>query len=632
MAPSSARGQNNPSRRPFLLVVLLLALLPSLAGAQVRDWAVTYDSGGSDQAGCSGCDRSPFGFVPDWVRKTRSVAADAGGNSWMTGSTSNGKNVDVLTVRYDAQGNRLWAMTYDGGDFDAAVAVAVDGAGNAYVAGVTHRMTFDFDLQPHALLLKYGAGGNLLWERVYRAGVWSQGLALAVDAAGTSYLGVQSYSEDDFVYAELLKTSPAGAGLGSDGAFFGFDYEEQGPTAVALDASGDAYLAGWVYKPSEPDQTDSFVFKFGGWAQRYDSGGQDVAHDVAVDTAGRIFLTGRGGTAAFGPTGAPLWSAPFSGTPHALVAGGGAVWVTGTDAQDFRTARYDAATGAQAWSTTSGGSGADAAYALRSIGGVVYVTGTSSNGAKDDVLTVGLDAVTGAKVGQDRLDLGGTERAAAMAAAGNGLWVAGTVDGDTLTLRYALPETGPDVIDLTLSPATFAGGCQSSTGRVTLSVPAPAGGTEVLLTSTNPVAVVPHSVTVPAGQTRASFPVTAPAVSTAQTGSITATAGGQSRSATLKVRPIGVASLLLAPNPVTGPGGVEGSVLLECAAAPGGITVQLTSSAPSVAWPNAPSLLIPAGATTGRFTVSTADVPTTRYVEIKAVAAGVSKTVRLEVR
>ena len=44
MAPSSARRQNNPSRRPFLLLVLL-ALLPTLSGAQVRDWAVTYDSG-----------------------------------------------------------------------------------------------------------------------------------------------------------------------------------------------------------------------------------------------------------------------------------------------------------------------------------------------------------------------------------------------------------------------------------------------------------------------------------------------------------------------------------------------------------------------------------------------------------
>lgn len=631
MALSSTRGPISPPSRPLLLV-LLLALFPALAGAQVRDWAATYDSGEPDFVGCPGCGQSYFGFVPEWVPKTRAVAADAGGNSWITGSSANEKNTDVLTSKYDAEGNRLWTVTYDGGDFDSGVAVAVDGAGNAYVGGISRRMTFEFDVQPHALLLKYGPGGDLLWERVYRAGVWSEGLALAVDAAGTSYLGVQSYSEDDYVYAELLATSPDGAGLGSDGAFFGFDSEEQGPVAVALDAGGNAYLAGWVYKPHEADVTDSFVFKFGGWAERYDSGGQDVAHDVTVDAAGRIFLTGRGGTAAFGPTGAALWSAPFSGTPHAVTAGDGAVWVAGTDAQDFRTTRYDAATGAASWSTASGGSGADAAYALRSIGGVVYVAGTSSKGAKDDVLTVALDAATGAGVGQDHLDLGGTERAAAMAAAGNGLWVAGTADGDTLNVRYALPATGPAVIDLTLVPAAFPGGCKSSTGRITLSAPAPAGGTEVHLATTNPAAVVPPSVTVPAGQTRASFTITAPAVSAAHTGSVTAAAGGQSRDATLKVRPIGVASLLLAPNPVTGPGQVEGSVVLECAAAPGAVTVQLTSSDRTVAWPGAPTILIPAGATIGHFTLSTADVTATRHVNVKAAAAGVSRVVRLEVR
>jgi hypothetical protein len=167
---------------------------------------------------------------------------------------------------------------------------------------------------------------------------------------------------------------------------------------------------------------------------------------------------------------------------------------------------------------------------------------------------------------------------------------------------------------------------------VTLGSPAPAGGTVVTLASTNPVAVTPSSVTVPAGQTSASFPITAPAVASSQVGTVTATAGGQSRSATLKVRPIGVLSLLLAPNPVTGPGRVDASVLLECAAAPGSITVQLTTSDQSVARPDVPSIVIPAGASTGRFTVSTADVDATRWVNIKAAAGGVSKTVRLEVR
>jgi len=608
MAPRIARGQNNPSLRPLLLI-FLLGLLPALAHAQVRDWSATYDSGSA-----------------------RAVTADGNGNSWITGRSSNGTNYDVLTVKYDVDGNQQWAVTYDGGDFDGSVAVAVDGAGNAYVAGTTYRMTLDFDLQPHSLLLKYDPSGTLLWERVRRIGVSSQGFALAVDGAGNAYFAVQNYSTDDYYYAELLKLSPTGAILGSDTAFFGFDYEEQGPTAVALDAAGAAYMVGWLYKPFEADQRDYFVLRFGGWAGLFDSGGQDEAYDVTVDGAGRVFLTGNRGTAAFSSTGMPLWAVPFSGTPRAVAAADGAVWVTGTDAQNFRTARYDAATGVQAWSKTSGGPAADTAYALRVLGGVVYVAGTSSNGANDDVLTVGLDAATGNQVGQDRFDLGGTEKASAMASIGNAFWVAGTAGADALNIRYETAQAGPAVSALSLSPATFPGGCKSSTGRVTLSAPAPAGGAVVLLSTTNPVATIPSSVTVPAGQTSATFPITAPAVSTVQTGTVAATYGGQSRSATLKVRPIGVASLVLSPNPVTGPSPVSGSVVLECAAAPGPITVQLTSSDPTVAWTSAPSILIPTGAATGRFTLSTADVTTTRWVNIKAAAGGVSQTVRLEVR
>ena len=63
------------------------------------------------------------------------------------------------------------------------------------------------------------------------------------------------------------------------------------------------------------------------------------------------------------------------------------------------------------------------------------------------------------------------------------------------------------VTSLTLDPATITGGSgASATGTITLSAPAPAGGTSVDLMSSNPrLAAVQPSVTVPAGQTSASF-------------------------------------------------------------------------------------------------------------------------------
>lgn len=442
MTPRISRGQNHPSSL-FLLFVFLLGPFPVLAGEQVREWAVTYDSGGPDQVGCTHCDQSPISLIPASVRSVHAVAADAGGSSWIAGGTSNGTNADILTARYDGRGLEQWAMTYDGGGDDSAGAVAVDVAGNVYVAGTTYRTTAESGVQAHALLLKYDPDGNLLWERVYRKGVWSQGLALAVDPAGRSFLAVQSSDQDEILSAELLATSPSGEELESDAANFGFEAELQSPSAVALDAGGNAYMVGWLLKPFAQNQTDYFVLQYGGWAKRWDSGSEDVAYDVAVDGTGRVFVAGNRGLTAFNSTGTFLWSSSFPGLAHAVAAGDGGVWVTGSYGENYQTARYNPTNGVRSWTRSSGGPGTDAAYVLHLIEGTIFVAGTSSNGSDDDVLVVGLDAATGAEVWHDRYDQKGNERVVAMTAAGTGLWVAGDAGEDTLTLRYSLRRVRP---------------------------------------------------------------------------------------------------------------------------------------------------------------------------------------------
>src|SRR5947207_14258583 len=74
----------------------------------------------------------------------------------------------------------------------------------------------------------------------------------------------------------------------------------------------------------------------------------------------------------------------------------------------------------------------------------------------------------------------------------------------------ALPVTAPPlptVSSLTLNPTSVIGGLQTSTGMVTLGAPAPAGGAQVMLSSSNGAASVPSSVTLPAGGTSATFAV-----------------------------------------------------------------------------------------------------------------------------
>ncbi len=89
---------------------------------------------------------------------------------------------------------------------------------------------------------------------------------------------------------------------------------------------------------------------------------------------------------------------------------------------------------------------------------------------------------------------------------------------------------------VSVNPANITGG-SSTTGTVTISPAAPAGGATVAIANGEPtVATMPSSVTVLAGQTSATFTVTTQAVSSSFTVVITATLG-ESRFAFLSVAP-----------------------------------------------------------------------------------------------
>lgn len=110
----------------------------------------------------------------------------------------------------------------------------------------------------------------------------------------------------------------------------------------------------------------------------------------------------------------------------------------------------------------------------------------------------------------------------------------GATTSASLTVTPA-PPPPPALQTLTLNPSSVVGGLQSSTGTVTLSAPAPAGGTLVLLSSSNGVARVPASVLIPAGSSSASFTVNTSIVLLSTSSTISASYNGTTRTATLGV-------------------------------------------------------------------------------------------------
>ena len=197
-----------------------------------------------------------------------------------------------------------------------------------------------------------------------------------------------------------------------------------------------------------------------------------------------------------------------------------------------------------------------------------------------------------------------------------------------VTRTASLTVTAPTLSGFSLNPTSVIGG-SSSTGTVTLSGPAPAGGAAVTLSSSNTTAThPPASVTVLAGATTATFTITTTPVASNTSATITAIFG-VTRTASLTVTAPTLSGFSLNPTSVIGGSSSTGTVTLSGPAPAGGAAVTLSSSNTTATHPPA-SVTVLAGATTATFTITTSPVASNTSATITAIF-GVTRTASLTV-
>ncbi|MDR3690762.1 MAG: hypothetical protein P4L46_15400 [Fimbriimonas sp.] len=202
--------------------------------------------------------------------------------------------------------------------------------------------------------------------------------------------------------------------------------------------------------------------------------------------------------------------------------------------------------------------------------------------------------------------------------------ITATVSGTSASAGITITP-GP-LAGLVLSPNPVAGGAPS-TGTVSLGNPAPSGGAVVSLSSSNPLAVTPATLTIPGGVTSGNFSISTSSSSSLSTSTITATYDNASITATLLIVPLGISSLSLAPSTV--PGGVSaiGTITLDAPAPASGTAVALNSSSSYAKTPT--SITIANGATTATFMVSTTSVKSNVSATIRATFGSQSASATL---
>lgn len=186
----------------------------------------------------------------------------------------------------------------------------------------------------------------------------------------------------------------------------------------------------------------------------------------------------------------------------------------------------------------------------------------------------------------------------------------------------------PQLLSLACSPAGIMP-AQTTQCTVTLSKAA-SSNYAVSISRNNSALAVPSSVTVPPGATSANFNGTGQAVTSITGVTVTATAGGVSRTATVTVSPVvQLSSLTCTPASIASQGSSTCTVGITGAAPVGGFAVGLSSASGTVVVPS--GISVPSGATQASFQAKAGTVSTNQSVVITATGGGQSRSFSLTV-
>jgi uncharacterized delta-60 repeat protein len=358
------------------------------------------------------------------IDRARSMALDSSGNSYVTGTSWNGGNFDITTVKFDANGILLWSATYNGpgNGLDEARKVVYDTLGNVYVTGYSAGLSANYDM----VTIKYNAAGAQQWVSRYNgpASGFDEAYDMAVDLAGNVYItGGSAGSGTGNDYATLKYNTGGVQQWVTRYTFSGANQDVA--YAIELDAAGNVYVTGNSYTNTANNQ-DAATLKYNNngvqqWVNRYNGPGSvyDTGNDLIVNTAGEVFIAGYQRalvgitnydflTQKISATGTQLWASSYNGpgndqdranvikfVPGGKVVVAGRSLGTPSTAEDCITILYDEATGAELWSRRYDGGFIqydEARDVVIDNAGMIYVTGWSFvAGENNNFLTIKYD-------------------------------------------------------------------------------------------------------------------------------------------------------------------------------------------------------------------------------------------------
>lgn len=301
----------------ILTAAILAFSMNVFAQAPTWQWAKSEGGGAIDAGYSTVTDTSGNVYAVGYFQGPFIVF---GSTTLLNDTTDN--STDMFIVKYDPNGNVLWAKSAGGNTSDRASAIGIDGSGNIYVCGNYQSPTFNagsFSITnagtQNLFITKYDTNGNVIWLRSGGGNSYDAAkLSIAVDTSGNSYVtgsfmssiasfGSTSVSNSGNTDMFTVKYDTGGNAVWAGSTVGAAD--EYG-TSIAVDKNGNSYVSGYFSGPAitfgsinvtNTGVWDIFVVKYdaGGtpvWAKSQGGSGDDEANAIAVDGAGNVFVTG----------------------------------------------------------------------------------------------------------------------------------------------------------------------------------------------------------------------------------------------------------------------------------------------------------------------------------------------------
>lgn len=243
-----------------------------------------------------------------WVRKYNgpgnnsdmayAIVVDNNDNIIITGESKSGSlddSYDYATVKYDVNGNQLWARRFNGSgnNTDKAYAIIVDNNDNVFVTGETMSSSNGADYGT----VKYDQNGNQQWARTYNGpgNNTDKAYAIVVDNNDNVIITGESTSSTAEDYAtvkydqngnEKWSRRYNGPGNNSDKAY-----------AIVVDNNDNVIVTGSSDSVGTSDDYTTVAYDSSGnsiWTERYNGPGNstDKAYAIVVDNNDNVFITG----------------------------------------------------------------------------------------------------------------------------------------------------------------------------------------------------------------------------------------------------------------------------------------------------------------------------------------------------